>query len=322
MIEQSTSPSAPPIRWHIVTGKGGVGKTTVASALALALADAGKKVLLAEIEGRQALARVLDTAPLGYGEEKILIGKTGGAVHGIAVDAETALIDYLEIFYSMGKAARGLRRLGAIDFATTIAPGVRDVLLIGKITEALRRRDNAGEYIYDAVVLDAPPTGRVARVLGAAHEVAQLVKIGPLKRHGELVTSMLADPSTALHLVTLLEDMPVRETIESVPELRSLGIAFGSVIGNRTSPVPLPAGRITQVDIARALDAAGLPTSRTMLASLAEQTRGHRQRQDNETEHRASLETLGLPYVELPQLFGGINRAAVRELGTRLGDFA
>ena len=136
------------VRLHVVTGKGGTGKTTVAAALALALAHAGRKVLLIEAEGRQGIARLFDRPPLPYEERKIAIGPgeahdgrdPGGDVYALAIDPEGALLDYLQMFYGMRSAGMALNRLGMVDFATTIAPGLADVLVTGKATEATRRK--------------------------------------------------------------------------------------------------------------------------------------------------------------------------------------
>src|SRR5690349_1074812 len=144
---------------HIVSGKGGTGKTTVAAALATALADVGKRVLLCEVEGRQGIAQLFDVPPLPYEERKIAVGLGGGEVYALAVDAESALLEYLQMYYRLGRAGKALDKFGIIDFATTIAPGVRDVLLTGKVYEAARRRKGK-DFSYDAIVLDAPPTGR------------------------------------------------------------------------------------------------------------------------------------------------------------------
>ena len=156
------------VRLHVVTGKGGTGKTTVAAALALALADRGQRVLLTEVEGRQGIAQLFDVPPLPVrGPHRRRPG--GGEVFGLAVDPKAALLEYLQMFYKLGRAGDLLERFGAVDFATTIAPGIRDVLLTGKVYEAVRRRrrpPGAGprrQPAYDAVVLDAPPTGRDRR---------------------------------------------------------------------------------------------------------------------------------------------------------------
>ena len=128
---------------HVVTGKGGTGKTTVAAALAMSLAGEGKKVLLCEVEGRQGIAQLFDVPPLPYEERKIAVGLGGGEVYALAIDPESALLEYLAMYYRLGRAGKALDRFGIIDFATTIAPGVRDVLLTGKVYEAARRREGA-----------------------------------------------------------------------------------------------------------------------------------------------------------------------------------
>ena len=102
-----------------------------------------------------------------------------------------------------------------VEFATTVAPGVRDVLLTGKAFEATRRREGQ-QYAYDAVVVDAPPTGRIGRFLNVNAEVAGLAKVGPIRRQADAIMGLLRSPRTAVHLVTLLEEMPVQETQDAV----------------------------------------------------------------------------------------------------------
>jgi anion-transporting ArsA/GET3 family ATPase len=112
-------------------------------------------------------------------------------VYALAVDAEEALLEYLDLFYKLGRAGRALRKLGAIDFATTVAPGVRDVLLTGKVKEAVTRTAE-GRRVYDAVVLDAPPTGRIGRFLNVTAETARLAKVGPIKHQSDGVAACCA----------------------------------------------------------------------------------------------------------------------------------
>ena len=209
------------VRLHVVTGKGGTGKTTVAAALALALAGEGRRTLLVEVENRQGIAQLFDAPPLPYEERKVAVGPGGGDVLALPVDPEEALLEYLDMFYKLGRAGRGLRKIGAIDFATTIAPGMRDVLLTGKVYEAVRRKQagRKGGMAYDAVVLDAPPTGRITRFLGVNAEVAGLAKVGPIRGQADAIMALLTSPQTAVHVVTLLEEMPVQETVDAVEEL-------------------------------------------------------------------------------------------------------
>src|SRR6201999_3532463 len=131
------------------------------------------------------------------------------------------------MFYGLKRSGRGLKKMGAVDFVTTLAPGLRDVLLTGKVKEAATRTDADGHLAYDAVVLDAPPTGRITKFLDATKEVASLAKVGPIHRQSEGVMSLLRSARTAIHLVTLLEEMPVQETIDAAEELTGSGFRLG-----------------------------------------------------------------------------------------------
>jgi len=316
----------PGVRLHVVTGKGGTGKTTVAASLALALASGGKKVLLAEVEGRQGIAQLFDHAPLGYDETKVAVAAGGGDVFALAIDPEMALLDYLHMFYKLsptGIPARTLRRMGAIDFATTIAPGLRDVLLTGKVKEAVVRRSAGDKPAYDAVVLDAPPTGRIVRFLNISHEVSGLAKVGPIKHQSDNVMAVLTSPQTAVHLVTLLEEMPVQETIDGVAELRSVGLPVGGVVVNSVRDPLLPAadllaaeaGKLDVAALAAGLKEAGLEVPDPLLQGLATEATDHAHRVALEERGRDALGALERPSYELPLLpdavdLGGLYRLA------------
>jgi anion-transporting ArsA/GET3 family ATPase len=309
----------------VVTGKGGTGKTTVAAALALSLAADGRSVLLVETEGRQGIAQLFDTPPLPYEERRVAVARGGGEVKALAIDIEEALLEYLELFYSMRRAGRALRRIGAIDFATTIAPGLRDVLLTGKVKEAVTRRHD-GRPVYDAVVLDAPPTGRITRFLNVTAEVAGLTRSGPIKTQSDGVMAVLRSPQTAVHLVTLLEDMPVQETADAIAELTDAGLPIGSVVVNMaTEPllpqdelVPAAEGRLTGAELAPVLAAAGLPADPEVAAALAHEAVEHAQSWAAQDELRVQVEELGRPVVELPLLPGPMDLGALFELAGRL----
>jgi len=295
-----------PARLHVVTGKGGTGKTTVAAALALGLARDGHRTLLIEVEARQGIAQLFGLEPLPYRELRVATSR-GGEVRALSVDAEEALLEYLEMFYKLGVAGRALRKVGAVDFATTIAPGMRDVLLTGKIKEAVTRTQD-GRRLYDAVVLDAPPTGRIGRFLNVTAETARLAKMGPIKTQSEGVAAILRSPMTAVHVVTLLEEMPVQETSDAIEELTRLGIPIGTVIVNATRRPLLAGARVTQAELRKGLVAAGLPTDRDTLAGLVTEAKAHQTRVALEASLRAELAGLGRQIVELPALPGGVDR--------------
>jgi anion-transporting ArsA/GET3 family ATPase len=334
-----------------VTGKGGTGKTTVAAALALALAAEGRRVLLAEVEERQGIAQLFETDALPYTERRIASASGGGEVHALAIDAEQAMLDYLDLFYKLGRAGRALKKFGAIDFATTVAPGVRDVLLTGKVCEAVRRKDKAGWPVYDAVVLDAPPTGRITRFLNVNDEVASLARIGPIHNQAQAVMRVLKSPQTAIHLVTLLEEMPVQETMDGAAELRAAGLPVGAVIVNMVRPVLLADAELAEFGdptangngngngtggkansgaakrrtaVAKALSQAGLGGARRggvaerLVDPLLVQAHEHAERVVLEREQRAEIAGLGLPVRELELLGEGMDLGGLYRLAESL----
>src|ERR1700721_2824804 len=156
-------------RLHFVTGKGGTGKSTVAAALALTLASGGRKVLLVEVEGRQGIAQLFDVPPLPYKELKIASAEHGGQVNALAIDIEAAFLEYLDMFYNLGIAGKAMRRVGAIEFATTIAPGLRDVLLTGKIKESVIRTDKRAKN--PVTLLEALPMQETKEAIDELQEM-------------------------------------------------------------------------------------------------------------------------------------------------------
>lgn len=314
------------VRLHVVSGKGGTGKTTVAAALALALARGGRKVLLLEVENRQGIAQLFDTPPLPYKETRIAVAEDGGVVYALPIDPEAALLEYLEMFYGLKRGGYALRKLGAIDFATTIAPGLRDVLLTGKASEAVKRGEKAGRLAYDAVVMDAPPTGRITRFLNVNTEIAGLAKVGPIRSQADSVMGVIRSARTAVHLVTLLEEMPVQETLDGIGELRAAALPLGAVIINQARHselrpedlVQAADRRLPDATLASGLERAGIEPAPATIKALEDEAADHAARVALQDEQRQRLADTGLPTMEVPFMPGGIDLAALYALGADL----
>ncbi|MCX5043147.1 ATPase [Aldersonia sp. NBC_00410] len=320
--------SAEKARLHYVSGKGGTGKSTISAALALALAAGGRRVLLVEVEGRQGIAQLFDRPPLPPTETRIASADGGGEVMALAIDTETAFLEYLDMFYNLGFAGKAMRRMGAIEFATTLAPGLKDVLLTGKIKETVIRRNPKGKPVYDAVVVDAPPTGRIASFLDVTKAMAELARGGPVASQSQGVAALLHSDDTVVHLVTLLEALPVQETTDAIAELRANDLRIGTVIVNRAGAGYLPKeiqqdaakGRLDADAIRAGLITAGLSLSDSDFNGLVAEV----------TEHAATLEAQDVSAIELakgdvarmhlPALTGGVDLGGLYELAETLGE--
>jgi anion-transporting ArsA/GET3 family ATPase len=239
------------------------------------------------------------------------------------------------MYYKLGRAGGLLERFGAIDFATTIAPGVRDVLLIGKVYEAVRRRRDhkvkghsapRSAPAYDAVVLDAPPTGRVVRFLNVNHEVADLARVGPIRSQANSITAMLKSPQTAVHVVTLLEEMPVQETVDTIADLRAIGMPVGGVVVNQVreailTPTTLRAAALSEIsreDVAADLTRVRVRATDAVVDGLLAEARDHAGRVALEHEEAQVVAGLRRPTYRLPSLSEGVDANGIREMAETL----
>lgn len=310
-------PTLTAARVAIVSGKGGVGKTTVAAALAIAAARAGSSVLLAEIEDRDGIAPLFGLRTLDYTERAL-----GPNLNGLSVIADEALVEYLQLFYGIPRVSRTLLRAKVLEFATNTAPGLRDILLIGKVREAERRR-HEGKYVYDLVVLDAPPTGRLPRFLDAPRAIVDLVRGGPIRTQAQSVLDMTLDPKRCqVVLVTNPEEMPVRETAEAAEGLAKMGLALGPIVVNAVWPDIGSLGKDPEATLRAQTKTAGMQLNDVALEQLAIVAGAHARRVHNQ---RAAMKTLkaeiAVPQIVLPALFtDGIGHAEIESLATMLAD--
>jgi anion-transporting ArsA/GET3 family ATPase len=308
-------------RLLVVTGKGGTGKSTVAAALAMAAGLRGRRALAVEVEGRQGLARLFGRDSLDHRETRV-----AERVAALAVDPEVSLREYLGR-YGFAPLATLLTWARLTRFITAAAPGLGDVLLVGKVWEAATRAKGG----YDLVVLDAPPTGRVVPFMRAPETVAELARVGPIRHQAERVRELLDDPRrTGVLLTCLPEELPVTETLEAVAALRAAGLPVASVVANRVTDDRLGgrAGRLAALakDPAPLLAAARRAGAELDGPGIEVLLAEARDRQRRVVRERRLLKELragagGLPVAELPSLAGGVGGpAGVRALARHLAE--
>ena len=305
-------------RLHFVSGKGGTGKSTVAAALALTLAAGGRKVLLVEVEERQGIAQLFDVPPLPYKEQKVATAEGGGEVRALAIDIEAAFLEYLDMFYNLGhrRACDATHRRDRVRHDDRARSARRAAHRQDQGIRGPRRQDK--RPVYDAIVVDSPPTGRIARFLDVTKAVADLAKGGPVHSQSEGVVKLLHSELTAIHLVTLLEALPVQETAEAIEDLRALGLPIGSVIVNRNIPAILQTRRpgqgrrgVVDADAVRAdLTKAGITLPDADFAGLLTETIEHATRIEARSESAEALDEIDVPRLELPAINDGSTSAA------------
>jgi anion-transporting ArsA/GET3 family ATPase len=214
-------------RLLFVTGKGGVGKTTVAAALALLAAQQGKRTLLCEVDAKGNLADFFETAPTGFRQREIQDG-----LWAMSMDTEESLKEYLSINLKLPAMARVGPLARIFDFVATAAPGVKEILTVGKLAYEVR------EQHYDLVVVDAVATGHIVGQLAAPQAINELVKVGLVRQQTGWMLDILGDPdTTGLVVVATPEEMPVNETIELTGRIaEETNVDLAAVVVNRVLP--------------------------------------------------------------------------------------
>jgi dethiobiotin synthetase len=221
-------------RLVIVAGKGGVGKTTVSATLARAAALSGLSTLVVEVEGKSGLAAIFGQGELGYDE---VVLSAGGGPDGAAdvrartLTADAALLEYLRD-HGLSRVSKRLVSSGALDVVATAAPGIKDILLLGKVKQLVRER------VADLVVLDAPAAGHAITFLQAARSLIDTVRVGPINAQARDVLTLLEDHRMCqVMLVTVPEETPVNEAVETAFSLEDrVGIGLGPIVVNGVYP--------------------------------------------------------------------------------------
>jgi len=323
-------------RLLIVAGKGGVGKTTVAAAFARLAARAAKRALVIEVESRAGggvAALFGRREPLSYEEDLLAPGTPGTppgvpgtppgvpggtpgtpGIRGRVLTPDAALVEYLDD-HGMRRIAKRLARTGLVDVVATAAPGIKDILVLGKVKAI--QRDAAD---IDLLVLDAPAAGHAVTFLQSAHGLLDAVRVGPIRAQAQDVVDLLTDQARCqVVLVTLPEETPVNELIDTAYALEDrVGVRLGPVVVNAMYPV-LDG---LEADPASLSAAGGVELTADQARALAAAAAFRRRRQALQAEQIERLAAaLPLPQLHLPYVFSDrIGTKEVDDLARALAD--
>jgi anion-transporting ArsA/GET3 family ATPase len=292
----------------IVSGKGGVGKTTVSAALALVAARSGRRVCIAEVDQKGTLPKLFGGGKLGYEPREISPG-----VWAMNIVPDEALAEYLDVQYHMKRVAKIFSSTHFVDFITTTAPGLKDILVLGKIWYLEQGRH--GPH-FDTIIVDAPAAGHMLTFLSAPMGLSDAVRVGPVQRQADWLVQMLQDQHrTRVHLVTIAEEMPISETIETSEALTSrVNIDTGCVFANAVYPPLLTkddrelfdqiVDKGDYVDLRGAAAHVGLRLEKEDVEALINYAKFREARREIQTKHLRQLKKgLDEPIAELPFLF-------------------
>jgi anion-transporting ArsA/GET3 family ATPase len=294
----SSSEFRPPATVTIVAGKGGVGKTTVSAALAYVAARAGIHTLIVEVEGKSGLPSLFGLEePLAYQETVLAsageIGPGSGELRARTLTPDDALVEYLEA-HGMKRVSRRLTSTGTLDVVATAVPGIKDILVLGKVKQLEALSRSGGDDAPGFIVVDAPAAGHAISFLASAYGLLDAAAVGPIRSQATEVITLLSDPSRCqVMLVTIPEETPVNEAADTAFHLEDrAGVRLAPIVVNGVWPhLDLPDGAgstLDDSDAGRVIDAA--------------EFRRQRQRLQDEQLKRLD-EMLPLAQIRLPFLF-------------------
>ncbi|MEX2627581.1 MAG: ArsA-related P-loop ATPase [Ilumatobacteraceae bacterium] len=294
-----------------MTGKGGVGKTTVAAALAHLAARSGQRVLVCEMDAKGALAAAFDTGPLEFEPRELEPG-----LFAMSMNTEDSLREYLRLFVKVPFLGRIGPLARTFDFVADAAPGVKEILAVGKLCYEVR------EQHYDLVVVDAEASGHIVAQIGAPKVIRDLVQVGLVRDQTEWMLEILTDPDRTGVVVTATpEEMPVAETLDLLERLAAeTGVRASTVVANRVLPALFDrrqAEVVDQLDAAEDLLVGAAGAAVTTVVEAARTTEARRRVGAGHLDRLRNGVPPGTDVLYVPELF---IRAAGRRVVKLVGD--
>jgi anion-transporting ArsA/GET3 family ATPase len=297
-------------RLVVVTGKGGVGKTTVAAALGLIAARTGKRTVICEVAEQERLADLFGVDGSGHEELELAPG-----LHSVSVDPDLAKEEWLRYQLKSGTLAGVLGGSSVFRYLSAAAPGLSELVTIGKVWDLAQLERRTGGSVFDLAIVDAPATGHGVAMLRAPSTYASVARVGPIRRQALQIDEFLRDRRrTGVVVVALPEEMPVNETLELQGRLaEELGMAIDRMIVNGLYPQRFTGEEAKRLE--KAVQAAGDGMAPAVRAALAEHERVRGQRSQLRRLRRGlDARVATLPFLFEPEL--GLEQ--LEELARRL----
>jgi anion-transporting ArsA/GET3 family ATPase len=280
-------------RLVVVTGKGGVGKTTVAAALGLLSARRGRRTVVCEVAQQERLAGLFGAHDVGHGELELAPG-----LFAVSVQPERAMHEWLRHQLHSGALAGLLGHSRLFGYLTAAAPGVTELVTVGKVWDLAQEQRRTGGSPFDTVIVDAPATGHALALLRAPRTYANIARVGPIGRQAGQIDAFLRSEQTGVLCVALPEEMPVTETVELEQRMADdLGMRIEQVVANGVLPHRFGADEAKK--LRKLGDQGSKAAQAAVAAALVEHRRAHGQ-QDQLERLRAGLRA---PVTTLPYLF-------------------
>ncbi|MDP1822945.1 MAG: ArsA family ATPase [Archangium sp.] len=287
-------------RLLVVTGKGGVGKSTVAAALAVQSAREGLRTLVCEVNAKERISQLLNRPEVGA--EVTALDENLWAVN---VRPQEAMREYALMMLKFESIYSAVFENRVVRYFLRFIPSLQELVLLGKILFHLREKRPDGRWRFDRIIIDAPATGHAITFFSVPQVIVDTVPPGAMSQDATWMRDLLVDPkTTAVVLVSLPEELPVNETIElhaalaAKVKMKSALVVLNGFISPRFGPADLPEG---------------------LSDGLKEIARNHTSRATLSQTCLTRLETLGVPVVKVPRLFGDFGRQAIEQVAAQLG---